>query len=142
MEKIIQIFNSSLFQVLIVLIALDTIFGVLRSIKEKKMNSNVGIDGIIRKVLMILSVFFFMWIDSIMNLDMIGFLPEEAKAFIQIEKIGIGSLFNVLFILFEFLSILKNMIKSKLPIPIKLQKWLEKVFSKFTTELNEEGDEK
>ena len=48
-----QFFNiiekSSGFKVLFICVFLDTIFGVLRAIKEKKVNSNVGIDGLIRK---------------------------------------------------------------------------------------------
>lgn len=38
------------FKVLIIVIALDTIFGILRALKQRKVNSSIGIDGIIRKV--------------------------------------------------------------------------------------------
>lgn len=53
------LFNNNLLKVLAICIVLDTIFGILRAIKQKKVNSNIGIDGIIRKVGMLTSVIFF-----------------------------------------------------------------------------------
>ena len=101
MSLIYEIINNSFLQVMLILVALDSIFGIFRAIRERSLNSNVGIDGIIRKVLMIISVVFFMIIDYIMKIDLIGFLPISIKEFLQNEKIGIVSLFNLLFILFE-----------------------------------------
>ena len=43
-------------QLLSIFIILDVIFGVLRAIKERKLNSTIGIDGIIRKVGMIITI--------------------------------------------------------------------------------------
>lgn len=83
---------------------------------------------------------FFGLIDVILEINLISFIPEDLRTFIKIESIGISSVFNLLFIVFEFLSIFKNMIKCKLPIPKKLQKWLENILNSFTTELK--GDEK
>lgn len=141
MSLIIEIINNVFLQIMLILIALDSIFGICRAIKEKELNSSIGIDGILRKVLMIISVIFFLVIDHIGGIDFIAFLPISIKELLHIEKIGIGSLFNILFILFEILSILKNMIKCKLPIPKKLQKYLEKIFKEFTTELKESKKE-
>jgi phage-related holin len=56
---------------------------------------------------------------------------------IEVKQIGIGVLFNLLFIVYEIISILKNMVKCKLPIPKKLQSFLEKILNEFTTELKE-----
>ena len=131
------LFNNNLLKVLAICIVLDTIFGILRAIKQKKVNSNIGIDGIIRKVGMLTSVIFFGLIDVILELNLIGFIPEEVRKAVKLETIGIADLFNMLFIVFEGLSILKNMIKCKLPIPKKLQAFLENVFNKFTEELKE-----
>lgn len=128
-------------KVLIILVLLDSIFGVLRAIREKEFNSNIGIDGLIRKFGMMISVMFFMLIDFIIDLNLIGFIPEEIKTFIGIERIGISTMFLILFIVYESLSIMKNMIKCKLPIPSKFQDFLEKVFKKYTSELNS-GEEK
>jgi len=131
------LFNNDLLKVLAICIVLDTIFGVLRAIKQKKINSNIGIDGIIRKVGMLTSVIFFALIDVILELNLIGFIPDEVRKAINLESVGIASLFNLLFIIFESLSILKNMIKCKLPIPKRLQTLLENIFNKFTEELKE-----
>lgn len=131
--------NQTGVQILIVVITLDTIFGILRAIKEKKLNSTIGIDGIIRKVGMLICIVFLSVIDTIVSINFIGFLPEEVKQFIHIEQIGIADLFNVLFIVFEALSILKNMILCKLPIPKKLQEFLEKIMNEFTGEITKKG---
>ena len=136
------ILESNFLKVLCICIVLDTIFGILRAIRERKVNSNIGIDGSIRKVGMIVSILFFMLIDLILELNLIGFIPEEVRTLINVQSVGIADLFNLLFIVFEILSIFKNMIKCKLPIPKKLQKFLENVLNKFTTELKESEDSK
>lgn len=127
--------NQQGVQILIIVIVLDTIFGVLRALKEKSLNSTIGIDGIIRKVGMLICIIFLSLIDTIVSINFIGFLPDEIKQFIHIEQIGIADLFNCLFIVFEALSILKNMILCKLPIPKKFQEFLEKIMKEFTGEL-------
>lgn len=132
--------NCSELKVLLILVLLDSIFGCLRAIREKKFNSNVGIDGLIRKFGMIISVIFFIIIDIIMNINLIGFIPEEIRKAINVEFFGISTMFLWLFIIYESLSILKNMIKCKLPIPKKFQSFLEKVFKTYTQELEERKD--
>ena len=124
-------------KVLLIVIILDTILGILRAIKEKNVNSSIGIDGIIRKVAMIFCIIFLNLIDIIMQIDLIGFIPEEIKQFININNVGIGTLFCFVFIVFEFLSIMKNAILCKLPIPKKFQKYLEKIMKEFTSEIKE-----
>lgn len=131
------VINLNMVKVLLVAILLDTIFGILRAIREKKINSNLGIDGTIRKVGMIISIVFFYLIDYLSGINFLGFLPESLLDFIPLKEAGLGIIFNLLFICFELLSIIKNMIKCKLPIPKKLQIFLEKLLNEFTTELKE-----
>lgn len=131
--------NSEL-KVLIILVILDSIFGCLRAIRERQFNSNIGIDGLIRKFGMMISVIFFIVIDIIMKINLVGFIPEEIRKAINLEFFGISSMFLWLFIIYEGLSILKNMIKCKLPIPKKFQNFLEKVFKTYTSELEERKD--
>ena len=126
-------------KVLLIFVVLDTIFGILRSIKEKKLNSNIGIDGLIRKFGMMISVIFFIGSDYLMKINLIGFVPEQVREFLGFEFFGVSTLFLYLFILYEFISVLKNMIKCKLPIPKRLQKFLEDIFKKYTSELDEKG---
>ena len=139
MEKFISLLNNDGMKVLIVVIVLDLILGILRAIRERTVNSCIGIDGMIRKVGMIIVIVFLTIIDTIIHLDLIGFIPETIKETLKLGKVGISSLFNILFIIFEILSIFKNMILCKLPIPKKLQVYLENIMKEFTGEIKE-GD--
>lgn len=132
-----KLINNESLQILCVVIVLDIIFGILRAIKERKLNSCIGIDGMIRKVGMLITIIVLSVIDYLVNIDFIGFIPEEIKTIVNIKKIGITEVFNLLFIIFESLSILKNMVLCKMPIPVKLQKFLEKVMKEFTEEIKE-----
>lgn len=129
--------NDKGMKILIVVITFDVIFGILRAIKERKLNSTIGIDGIIRKVGMMLSIICSLILDNILNIDLIMFIPSEIKEYIHITSIGISDLFTILYVIFEILSILKNMIRCKLPIPKKLQLFLEKLLKEFTSEIKE-----
>ena len=143
MEKFISLLNNDGMKVLIVVIVLDLILGILRALRERTVNSCIGIDGMIRKVGMLIVVVFLTIIDYIIHFDLIGFIPETIKEILKLGKVGISSLFNILFIIFEILSIFKNMILCKLPIPKKLQVYLENIMKEFTGELKEnkkEGD--
>ena len=139
MEKFILLLNNDGMKVLIVVIVLDLILRILRALRERTVNSCIGIDGMIRKVGMLIVIVFLTIIDYIIHFDLIGFIPETIKEILKLGKVGISSLFNILFIIFEILSIFKNMIKCKLPIPKKLQVYLENIMKEFTGEIKE-GD--
>lgn len=140
MNFLYSLINNEGFKILIIVIVLDTIFGILRAIKEKSLNSCIGIDGIIRKTGMLISIIFLALIDSIVNIDLIGFIPENVKNVLQFGKVGISDIFNLLFIIFEILSIFKNMILCKLPIPKKLQEFLENAIKEMTGEIKKKGE--
>ena len=131
--------NNKLIQLLVIFITLDVIFGVLGSIKQKKTNSTIGIDGILRKIGMIFSIAGCILIDSIVEIDLVFFIPEELKNYINFGRVGISSLFAVLYSMFEILSIFKNMMRCKIPLPSKLQKLIYKLLNDFTNEVKE-GD--
>ena len=137
-EYLSILINSDGLKILGIVITLDTIFGILRAIKEKSLNSCIGIDGIIRKVGMLISIIFLMAIDEIIHLDLIGFIPDSIKEILNFGKVGIADLFMILFIVFEILSIFKNMILCKLPIPKKLQQFLENAMKEFTGEIKQD----
>jgi toxin secretion/phage lysis holin len=141
MEKFVLLFNNEGMKVLIIVIVLDTILGILRAIREKGLNSCIGIDGMIRKVGMLIVMIFLIVIDHIIDLNLLGFIPENARNILQLKDVGISSLFNILFIIFETLSIFKNMILCKLPIPKKLQSYLENIMKEFTGEIKEKEGE-
>lgn len=124
-------------QLLVIFIVLDVIFGVLRAIKEGKLNSTIGIDGIIRKVGMIITICVCILVDVIISIDLISFIPDKVKEVLGLSKIGVSMIFNILYIVFEILSIFKNMYKCKLPLPKKLKVYLEKILKEFTSEIKE-----
>ena len=142
MEFLNYLINNDGFKILCIVIVLDTIFGILRAIKEKSVNSCIGIDGIIRKVGMLISIVFLTLIDIIINIDLIGFIPETIKSILNLGQVGISSLFIILFVIFEILSIFKNMILCKLPIPKKLQETLENIMVEFTGEIKGKEENK
>ena len=129
-----ELAQNSCFKLLIIFVVFDTTFGILRAIRERKINSCIGIDGMIRKSGMILSSLFLYIIDRLIDINFLGFIPDSFLNLVGIESIGIGELFGILFIIFEALSVLKNMYKCKMPIPKKLNEWLEKVLTEFTKE--------
>lgn len=124
-------------QLLSIFIILDVIFGVLRAIREHKLNSTIGIDGIIRKVGMIITISVSILVDMIVRVDLIAFIPENVKDVLGLSKIGVSMIFNILYIIFEILSIFKNMYRCKLPLPKKLKVFLEKMLKEFTSEIKE-----
>lgn len=135
MDFLNNLINNDGFKILCIVIVLDTIFGILRAIKEKQINSCIGIDGIIRKVGMLIAILFLSLIDNIIHIDLIGFIPQQVKNVLNFGNVGISELFMLLFVLFEILSIFKNMILCKLPIPKKLQELLENAMQEFTGEI-------
>lgn len=139
MDKIITLLSSNSFvKILLIAVALDTILGVLRAIKEHKFNSCVGIDGAIRKAGMLLSVGFLMATDVIMHINVLSMVPEEYVQLLGIDKMGICEFFSLLFILYELVSILKNMTLCGLPVPTKIKRWIQKFLDDMTEELPEE----
>ena len=141
MDFLYELIHNDSFKILGIVIGMDLIFGILRAIREKNVNSCIGIDGMIRKVGMLIAVIFLCLIDKIINIDFIGFIPNDLKTMLKLQRVGISSLFSMLFIIFEILSIFKNMILCKLPIPKKLQNYLEKVMQEFTSEIKENESE-
>lgn len=137
-EKTIDLLiNNKNIRFLVIFIVLDVIFGFLRSIKERKTNSTIGIDGIIRKTGMLITIVVTIILDKMAGIDLIVFIPEELKNSIGIGKVGITTLFNSLYIIFEILSIMKNMRKCEIPLPNKLNKFLDKLLMEFTSEIKE-----
>lgn len=139
MEKIINLLASNSFiKLLLIAVALDTILGVLRAIKEHKFNSCAGIDGAIRKAAMLLSVCLLMAADVIMQINILFMVPETYIKILGIQKLGICEFFSLLFILYEGVSVLKNMTLCGLPVPSKVKKWIQKFLEDMTEELPEE----
>ena len=130
--------GNTFFRVLMVVIAADTVLGVLRAIKFRQFNSSVGIDGAIRKVAMLASAVALMAADLLIHVNLMAFVPENYVQAIGIQKLGMCEFFCLLFILYECLSVLKNMVLCGLPVPKKLRSWLKEFLENMTTEMPEE----
>lgn len=133
--------QNKVIQIMTIFIVLDVIFGILRSIKQHKTNSTIGIDGIVRKVAMMFTIASCIVLDYIVEIDLIAFIPQSIKESINVGRIGTSDLFAFLYCIFEILSIFKNMMKIGIPLPVKLKNFLEKLLKEFTSEIKE-GEEK
>lgn len=131
---------GNLFVVLVLLaIAMDTFLGALRAFKYHKWNSSVGIDGGLRKVAMLGSVFFLILVDMLLNLNVLGWVGEEMQrslAVIGVTNLGIAEFFCLFYILYESTSIMKNMLLCGLPCPRGLKEKLAHWLQEMTEETN------
>lgn len=134
-------FNNIIFYLLIATILLDVFLGSLRALKERKWNSTIGINGILRKSAMIGSSIFLIIIDSILKIDLLFFIPKEITNTLKLNEVGIFELFGIMFILYEITSILKNMVKCGLPIPKKIKTTIEKLLNNLTSETGGDKNE-
>lgn len=125
--------HNKFIQLVIIAIITDTVFGMLRAIKDHDFNSCFGINGAIRKCAMILSIILLVIVDYITQFNLIGFLPEEVRRFFG-ESIGISEFFEILFLTYEVVSILKNMVLCGLPVK-KVWLYVKMFLSKYTDEL-------
>ena len=141
MDVIVKMFDEAahnqLIQLVVVAAVCDTVFGVLRAIKERKFNSCIGIDGAIRKIAMIVSLMFMSIVDMILNINLIGFVPEEIRTFLGIEVLGLAGFFALLYIAYEVISTLKNMALCGLPVK-KVWLKVKELLGKYTDELPSE----
>ena len=138
MEKIFETINAAaanpMLQLVVLAIVFDTIFGVIRAIKEHKFNSCVGIDGAIRKISMVISLVFLLIADQVIAVNLIAFVPETIRSYIGLDAVGLTGFFSLLYIAYEIVSILKNMTLCGLPVRIIWDK-LKAILGKYTAEL-------
>ena len=116
MEFIDAAAHNKVIELVILAIVFDTVFGVLRAVKEKKFNSCAGIDGAIRKVAMLISLVFMLAVDMLIKINLIGFIPETARGYLGLKTVGVAEFFSLLYIAYEITSIFKNMALCGLPV--------------------------
>ncbi len=124
-------------KLVLIAVMLDTVLGLLRAVKDHEFNSCFGIDGAIRKIAMVISVVILAVVDSLMGFNMLPFIPDEVMKFIGVTQIGICEFFCLLYIMYEAVSILKNMCLCGLPIPRRIRSGIEKWLDKMTSELED-----
>lgn len=145
MGFIAEIYNHATHSTLLILVVLavicDTCFGIIRAIKEKRFNSNFGIDGALRKIAMLLSLVFLVIVDAVIQVNLIGFIPAEIRTPLGLETVGVAEFFSVLYLAYEVTSILKNMVLCGLPVK-SVWSAVKKFLGKYTTELPDEDEMK
>lgn len=146
MEKIIweyadNLVHNPFFQAVALAVVFDTIMGLLRAVKEKSFNSCFGINGAIRKVAMVICILFLGLADKIIGLNLIGFIPADLWVAVGVcapAAVGLMEFFSLLFVLYEIVSILKNMTLAGLPTK-SVWKNVKAFLSKYTTELPDDN---
>lgn len=126
--------HNKVMKLVVLGIVFDTIFGVLRAIREKKFNSCAGIDGAIRKVGMLISLVFMLAVDALIKVNLIGFIPEAVRSQLGITSVGVAEFFALLYIAYEVVSIFKNMALCGLPVR-KVWWKVRELLGKYTDEL-------
>ena len=128
--------SSKIFKLVVVAIVLDTLFGAGRALKQRCFNSSVGIDGAIRKISMMLSLVGLSVVDTIIDINLIGFIPEKVRIYFpdSMVVIGLADFFGILYICYEVVSILKNMVLCGLPVK-GVWNAVRKFLGKYTEEL-------
>lgn len=135
METILNLFMSNkVIQLVVLAVIFDTVFGVIRAVRERKFNSCFGIDGAIRKISMIVSLCGLVIVDCLVKINLISFLPDELRQNIGVDTIGTAEFFGLLYICYEIVSILKNMYLCGLPVK-KVWTAVKKFLNNYTDEL-------
>lgn len=126
--------SSVVFKLLLLLVVSDTFFGCIRAWRCKRWNSSVGIDGVIRKACMLAATLFTAALDLLLNIDLLFFIPEDVARWLGLKTAGTMVLFGLLFIAYELISTLKNMVLCGLPVDGVLKPVYE-FLKKYTNEL-------
>lgn len=117
-------------------VAIDTVFGLMRAVKQHSWNSCVGINGAIRKISMLACMTFMVVLDAVCGFNLIKLFPQDIINYlsvISLTHVGFAEFFGILFVAYECVSILKNMYLCGLPV-----KW---VWAKAYTFLHKYTDE-
>ena len=83
---------------------------------------------------MVAAILFLVFVDFIIHVNLIGFVPETVRTALHIEKIGMMEFFSLLFLSYEAVSIVKNMSLCGLPVK-KVWLYLRSFLGKYTDEL-------
>lgn len=130
-------------ELVFIAIILDTVLGMLQAIRAHKFNCSFGINGVIRKVAMIVTIICMVFVDQMIQINLIGFVPKEVLNLLYMSKVGLADFFSLLYLIYEAVSILKNMCALKLPVFKKFSDILVTFLEKYTGEkiIKEEGND-
>jgi toxin secretion/phage lysis holin len=129
-------FHNKIIELVVIAVVMDTVFGAARAVKHRSFNSSMGIDGAIRKISMLISLVFLSLIDYIVDINLIGFIPEGVRSYLPegMAVVGLAAFFGLLYLCYEIVSILKNMTLCGLPVK-GLWEAVRKFLGAYTEEL-------
>ncbi len=128
--------SNPIVKLFLIFLLLDILLGSIRAVKERNWNSTVGINGMLRKAGMICSILCLALADMVVNLNLLGFVPEAVLSAMNLQRVGLSEMFGIMFILYEATSILKNMAIIDIPVSKKLNKKIQEWLKKMTSELD------
>lgn len=120
---------NRMFSIIALLVLVDFLTGYVKAYLKCELNSTIGLDGLIRKAMILLSMIVFALLDHLIGFDLVEWLPEGIHTIfleLNITPIGLTQLFGVGMILQESTSIVENLHEIGVPIP----KWLAKRISR------------
>ena len=83
---------------------------------------------------MLISLVFMLAIDVLIKINLIGFIPEQARTYLGLDTVGVAEFFALLYIAYEVVSIFKNMALCGLPVK-KVWEKVREFLAKYTDEL-------
>lgn len=121
--------NNLIIKIISIMIIFDTIFGCIRAISNKTLNSSFGINGILRKAGILVACIMFFLIDSVLKINLLPFVKQDTFKYLGTSSVGITEFFGSLFVCFECLSILHNIHIMGIPLPKNVVSYMEKWLS-------------
>lgn len=82
----------------------------------------------------LISLVFMLAIDVLIKINLIGFIPEQARTYLGLDTVGVAEFFALLYIAYEVVSIFKNMALCGLPVK-KVWEKVREFLAKYTDEL-------
>ena len=131
--------SNPILKAICISIVADTIFGFLKALKNKNLNSSFGINGALRKCGILVASLVLFISDTLININLIPFLDENILSYVGLSDIGLTEFFGILFVAYECLSILSNMDELGIPIPKGVKSFLSKWVSEHSENIRNKG---
>lgn len=122
--------TTKILMIIAILVMVDFITGYVKAYHQCELNSSVGLDGVIRKAMILFSMVVFMLLDGILQFNLISCLPQVALEVMreyEFDKIGLSELLGIGIALQEGTSILENLHELGVPIPKCLAHRIERI---------------
>lgn len=132
--------SNPILKAICISIVADTIFGFLKALKNKNLNSSFGINGALRKCGILVASLVLFISDTLININLIPFLDENILSYVGLSDIGLTEFFGILFVAYECLSILSNMDDLGIPIPKGFKSFLANWVNEHSENMNKKAN--